>query len=64
VTTACLLVDEIGCRNCRYSRSRPRPAAVLAAEDDMIVVVVVVKVVERFEFVDVREQSPSNGICR
>jgi hypothetical protein len=60
-----LAEDEIDCQNLRYSGSRPRPVAASAVEDDMmvVVVVVVVKVVERFEFGDVREQSSSDGIC-
>jgi hypothetical protein len=52
VTADSLADDEMDCRNLRYSRSSPRPAAAFAAEDDMmvLVVVVVVKVVEQFEF--------------
>jgi NADH pyrophosphatase NudC (nudix superfamily) len=65
VTAETLAEDEIDCRNLRYSGSRPRPAAASAVENDMmvVVVVVVVKVVEQFEFGDVREQSYSDGIC-
>jgi hypothetical protein len=46
-----LAKDDIDCRNLRYSRSRPRPGAVSAAEEDMmdVVVVVVVNIVEQFE---------------
>jgi hypothetical protein len=63
VTADNLADDAIDCRNLRYSGSRPRLAAASTAEDDLMVVVVVVKVVERFDFEDVREQSSSDGIC-
>jgi hypothetical protein len=48
--------DKIDCRNFRYFGSKRRPAVALPVEDDMmvVVVVVVIKVLEWFEFGDVR----------
>jgi hypothetical protein len=65
VTADHLAEDKIDRQNCRYSGSRPRPAASSEAEDNMmvVVVVVVVQVVEWFEFGDGRGQNSSDGMC-